>query len=147
MHRIETTQFGPLEYHASDVYRFPLGLPGFEDRQTFVLVERAEFSPIVFLQSTEEGSLRFPCAPIHLIDPDFLPVPSEPEAAILGTGSPWAVLGILTFTEHDSPTVNLLAPVVLNPQTHTGIQSIQPESPYTAAHRLHGPAVEEAACS
>ena len=146
-HRIETTQFGALDYSDGDVYRFPFGLPGFEDRQSFLLVERAEFSPIVFLQSTEQGSLRFACAPIHVIDSCYSAVLCENEAALLEPGSPLLTLGILTFTESRPPTVNLLAPVILNLETRVGVQSIQLESGYSAAHLLHDRASVEATCS
>ena len=147
LHRLETTQFGPLDYSDGDVYRFPFGLPGFEDRQSFLLVERAEFAPLVFLQSTEQGSLRFACAPIQAIDPHYSAVLGENEAALLEPGSPLLTFGILTFSEASPPTVNLLAPVVLNGQTHVGVQSIQLESGYSAAHLLHDRAPEEATCS
>lgn len=149
MHKLETAQFGSLIYRDSDVYRFPLGLPGFEDRYDFVLVERPEFSPILFLQSTEQGSLRFACAPVQIIDPGYKPSLSEIEAGLLEPGSLRVVLGILTFPESHPPTINLLAPVVLNPETRVGVQSIQLESGYRAAHPLHVEDSEpvEAACS
>lgn len=146
-HRLETTQFGLLDYTGADVYRFPFGLPGFEDLHSFVLVERSEFSPIVFLQSTEHGPLRFACVPVQVLDPGYTPVLCESEAAVLEPGSQRVVLGILTFPDSQPPTVNLLAPVILNPETRAGVQSIQMESGYPAAHRLHGAAPLEAACS
>jgi hypothetical protein len=53
-------------------FEFPLGLPAFEDEKRFLLIERAEFSPLVLLQSAVRPELRFVCAPASILDPDYV---------------------------------------------------------------------------
>src|SRR5580698_7797081 len=71
MATIQTRQFGLLDYDSNAVLDFPAGMPGFENRTRFVLVEKPAHAPIMFLQSLDLPDLCFLAAPIHLIDPGY----------------------------------------------------------------------------
>src|SRR5438105_2872779 len=97
---------------------FPGGLPGFEDRKWFSVVERADAAPIVLLETVDAPALRFLAAPLSAIDPAYdLAIAAEDLSQIGGTAEPMLCLAILSATENGPWTANLLAPVVINPQT------------------------------
>jgi flagellar assembly factor FliW len=143
---VETLDFGPAEYSPEDLYHFPLGIPAFEEERSFVLIRRGEFSPFLVLQSATKPRLRFICLPLALLAPAY-PLDSEEEAlASLGIAQPpgnWIALAVITFAAGEPPTANLLAPIILNPSTRCGVQSLQPGSGYSARWRLPG----DTACS
>lgn len=127
-------------------YRFPAGIPAFESHVRFRLLESPRFAPIVLLQSEVDPAVRFACAPVALIAPDYQLELSSEEMELLGHPadvSRLLVLAILTFREGRPPTANLLAPLVLNPAAAVGVQSVQCSSPYSHVHPLR----EEAQCS
>ncbi len=121
--------------HASDgvsairrtYYQFPRGIPAFEHIRRFCLIENPAHAPLVVLEgdrlelADEEAAQLGPC--------------SAPGGLIL--------LAVLTFREGLAPTANLLAPVVLNPETRVGLQSVQAHLPYSHLHPLR----QEPSCS
>lgn len=121
------------------VYRFPQGIPAFEQHRQFRLIESAEFAPLVILESECAARVRFVCAPARALMPGFEFELTAEEADVLGTGGGGAgllVYVILTFREGAAPTANLMAPVVLNPATGVGLQSVQAGSAYSHIHPL-----------
>jgi flagellar assembly factor FliW len=52
------------------------------------------------------------------------------------TGSEVICFAIITLMDGQAPTANLLAPIVINPFTHRGVQSIQADSSYSHVHPL-----------
>lgn len=120
-------------------YRFPSGIPAFEDLTAFRLLENPAWAPLAVLESETEPPVRFACAPIKLLMPDYrLELSPEEEAALEcpAGGAELILLAILTFAEGRPPTANLLAPVVLNPGARTGVQSVQAHAAYSHVHPL-----------
>lgn len=127
-------------------YRFPFGIPAFEHLRAFRLLENPVWAPLAVLESESEPPVRFACAPVRLLVPDYRLELSEVEMAALAmpaSGSELIVLAILTFAEGRPPTANLLAPVVLNPATGAGVQSVQTDASYSHLHPLR----QESPCS
>ncbi|MCX7602813.1 MAG: flagellar assembly protein FliW [Bryobacteraceae bacterium] len=127
-------------------YLFPAGIPAFEKHVRFRLVESPRFAPIALLESEIDPAVRFACAPVRLLVPDYRLELSREEFELLGRPadeSQLLVLAILTFREGRPPTANLLAPVVLHPAARTGVQSVQCDSSYSHVH----PVREDAPCS
>ena len=132
MPQIPTKYFGNLEYRDEDVVQFPCGLQ--------------------FLQSVREPGLCFLALPILVVDPEYhLAMTLEDLVALeLETnrqpviGSDIDCLAVLVVPESGSPSVNLLAPIVINRGNRTGLQAIRVDSDYSYAHSLAGP---EAVCS
>ena len=125
-------------------FEFPVGLPAFEQERRFRLLTRPEFSPLAVLESAGRPELRFVCAPAQLLDAGYRVETSEEDEAVLECGPEDAgaghllCLAILTFPESGPPTANLMAPVLLNPGTGRGVQSIRPECGYSHCHPLRG---------
>lgn len=141
---VNTSRFGPLEYDESWVVSFPSGLPGFEHETRFVLLERPEWAPIVFLQSLAGAELCFLAAPVGTLDPGYClsvtqedlqrlslnaerqPVPNEQVLC----------LALLCAPENGPLTGNLLAPVVVNLRTRIAVQAVRADARYSHQHAI-----------
>lgn len=145
------TRFGSLQYLDEAKVHFPWGIPGFEDRQWFVLVDQPVSRPLVFLQSLEDPKLSFMTVPIAEIAPDYrlnvLPEDLE-RLELIADRQPesWEVLTlvILSADENDTPCVNLLGPIVINRLTRRALQAVRDDRVYSARHPLLS---EAAPCS
>ena len=128
----------------AEVY-FPRGLPGFEDQNRFVLIEREALAPIVLLQSVA-ADLRFLAVSVWIADPGYQIGITEDDLSALSLvrqpqpGDGVVCLAILSPAEGERFTANLLAPVVVNPQTRIGVQAVRNDARYSHRFTL------EAAC-
>ena len=149
MLRLQTTYFGELDYSEGSVYQFPNGLPGFESEQEFVFLRQPHTEPLMFMQSLANPKLCFILLPILVADAQYQ-VQLDPEYAgelklaancRLRIGEDILCAAILSPGHEDmpEPTVNLMAPVVVNLKERIGMQVIQTNSPYSHRHPLFGP--------
>jgi flagellar assembly factor FliW len=141
---IETRHFGMIQSREDSVFDFPDGLPGFEDQRQFLLLERPDSRPVVFMQSLSAPGLCFITVPVRVAEPEYqLCMPPE-ELAFLDVdtgrqpdiGQDVLCLAIVSLQEGQTPTVNLLSPLVINIRTRRCIQSIQADSGYSHQHPL-----------
>jgi flagellar assembly factor FliW len=131
---------------------FPAGIPAFEQEKRFVAVRQAVSEPLVFLQSVADPNVCFATLPAPAACPGFRLSMAPEDLEALGLdrarqpviGNDVLCLAILSLTENAPPTVNLLAPIVVNVHTLRGCQAIQTDSRYS--HREVLP-MREAACS
>ena len=121
------------------VLHFPEGLPGFENLSQFVLLQDEELLPLVFLTSLAEPKICLPVLPVQRILPDYRLRLSEEDRRLLHltaepvVGGNVLCLVVLNLGDGRQPaTANLLAPIVVHPETWTAKQVIQVESPYSA---------------
>jgi len=138
MREIETSRFGPLRYEDTESIEFPKGLPGFESEREFVLVERPESRPFLFMQSTTSPALCFVTAPVALLVPNYALGLSADDMLTLKTDESAGldVLAIVCAIENQPPTVNLLGPVVINRRARRGVQTIRDDDRYSARHPI-----------
>lgn len=138
---VATKYFGTMEYQEESVLHLPLGLPAFESEKRFVLIERPDYAPLVFLQSLNEPSLCFLSLPARAIDPAYALAVSDEDRAVLQWGGEACLgdAGLLAMTllsMHDGfpPTANLMAPIVVNVQNRRAVQSIRLDRKYSHEH-------------
>jgi flagellar assembly factor FliW len=152
MDTFDTKHFGRITFEPADSIEFPRGLPGFEDRRRFVAIRQERATPLVFLQSLEDPELCFITAPVLTVDPAYKLKLSEEDRATAGLSSirrprigkdVWA-LAVVAVRE-TGPTVNLLAPLVVNLRSLRAVQAVMQDSAYSHQHALREPAV--ALCS
>ena len=144
MPSVQTRFFGELEYQSKSLFRFPSGLPGFEDHRDFVFLKKPGLEPLMFLQSAETHSLCFILLPIRAIDENFKLELTCDEIGEIGlTSERPPVIGedilcaaMICTGEGSAPTANLMAPVVVNLHNNIGIQVIHPEAHYSHRHPL-----------
>ena len=149
MPQLDTKFFGHISYEDEAVLEFPLGLPGFEARRRFVVVQMPDAAPLVFLQSLEDASLCFTTMPVQIVDPQFRLAVTAEDLSLIGLsggrqpqiGKDVLCLAVLSIQE-TGPTANLLAPVVVNLANRRAVQAVAPESDYSCQHAL----LETAAC-
>ena len=120
---------------------FPKGIPGFEEHTTFIL-EKEDDSPIVHLESTEDKEVGFVLFPPQLYFSDYLSKvefgPEEVESLEItaeDTVEVWAII-TLCLSDISKSTVNLRAPIVINPRTNQGFQFILTDENYSSRQQL-----------
>lgn len=135
MPRVQTEQFGELEYSEDAALLFPRGLPGFDAARRFVLLEDAGLAPLVRLQSLEIGDLCFFALPVRSIDPEYKTWLSGDDETALGSG-PTLELALLSADYEGGLSANLLAPVVIDLSTRRAVQAVRADSRYSHRHML-----------
>lgn len=138
---LETPQLGTVDYSEETIVEFAEGLPAFETQTRFVLVERTETAPILFLQSLDNAELCFLTVPVQAIQPDYeltSPIEDLRDLGIDATtqNEDMLCLAILTARADRPPTANLMAPVVIHRHTRRARQVIQTDSQYSFEHPL-----------
>ncbi|MGB9975636.1 flagellar assembly protein FliW [Thermovenabulum sp.] len=131
--KIETKFFGEMEIEEEKIINFKNGIIGFENLKRFILIDHPGSDIIKWLQSVEEKSFALPVIdPVNFF-PDYDPVISEGDLKNLNLNSieDAVVLSILTVpSDVNRTTVNLKAPVVLNPLERLGAQLIAENPEY-----------------
>ncbi len=122
--KINTRQFGELEFDQSLIINFPSGIFGFENLKDYLLI-KVDDDFFYWLNSVEEPEIAFPMIGIRVID-DQYPSINDGEA-----------FGIVTMnSEIIKITVNLKAPVYINQNTKTGFQKILDSEKYPVNYNL-----------
>ncbi len=119
--KIESRRLGTMEIDDADEITFPEGLIGFFDEHSFVLVRHRPESPIGWLQSTKSPWLSLPVVSIESVECDFSYDSLEGAGFSAETHS---VMAVLNANGPMGPTVNMLAPIVVNVKTREGQQII-----------------------
>lgn len=137
--RIETQFFGELEISENQIIKFEQGLPGFEERHNFVMLnnyDTAEPVPFMWLQSIEDQSLAFVVTIPFFMKPDYefeLPVDI---AESIGLNSPEqaGIYSICKIEGHvDAMTFNLNSPIIINADNKKAVQLVLSNSPYAVS--------------
>ncbi|MNL36431.1 Flagellar assembly factor FliW [compost metagenome] len=136
MMMIHTASWGSLEVAEDQIFHFPKGMPGFEDETEFALItlEEGMFS---YLQSLKEKGLAFLLADPFDYYPDYefeLPTADTEELQIEAQVLVRCIISLKEKVEQS--TINLLAPVILNPEKQVGKQIILHSSSYQTRHQL-----------
>lgn len=133
---IETLSWGKLEVEEEQIYQFSKGLPGFDEETDFALIGMAE-TPFWVLQSVKDKELSFLLGDPFVFYPSYEFELPDDEAEELGINEAVAVRCIITLKEQaETSTINLLAPIVLNPLERTGKQIVLHRAPYHTKHSL-----------
>jgi flagellar assembly factor FliW len=141
---LETKYFGILPYAAESVFDFPHGLPGFEAENRFVLIEVADQTPLIFLQSMQRASLCFSAFPVLVADQNYQLAIAPEDLEDLGLdphrqpalGSEVLVLALISVHGKIRVTANLMAPVVLHVKRRLGLQAIRRDAGYSHEHPI-----------
>jgi flagellar assembly factor FliW len=120
------------------VITFTEGLPGFEACRQFVLVASPSLTPFKLLQGVGDGAPSFVAIDPQLVDRNYVTPLERADLARLAANSDRPLLWLALVTAHDdgAATVNLRAPLVINPGSMLGIQLIAADSPYRIDHPL-----------
>jgi flagellar assembly factor FliW len=120
------------------VIDFPDGLPGFEACRQYVLLSGPAVAPFTIVQGLGPDSPAFAAIdPTQVVDGYHAEL-DEADRVRLGAtdDAPLLWLALVSPEQEPAPTVNLRAPLVINPKTLRGIQLISADSPYPLDHPL-----------
>lgn len=133
---ISTTIWGDIEVDEKEIYRFEKGIPGFEETTDFVLLDQDE-APFYYLQSLQEKELSFVLVDPFIFYPEYEFELPDSEAEELEIESNLVVRSILTLHEQvENSTINLLAPLVFNPDNRQAKQVVLHQTTYQTKHPL-----------
>jgi len=127
-----------LAARPEDVVAFPDGLPGFETCRRFVVMSLEDVPPFQRLQGLDGARPTF-----LTIDPTqvlrryrLLLSPADRARLDARDDDTLLWLAIVTFDADDTATVNLRAPLVINPRVMVGFQVMPHETLYPLRHPL-----------
>ena len=135
-----------IQFDESAVLTFPAGLPGFERATRFVLVEHAEYAPLLSLQCVDRQELCFLAVPVSTLDAAYSLAVNEEDLQRLGLplerqplpASEVLCLALLCAPQNGRATANLLAPVVVNLKTRVAVQAVRSDARYSHQALLPG---------
>lgn len=120
------------QYNENEIINFSEGLIGLPEMRQAVLISIKEFEPFCWLASTEDERNRFIVVNPNEIFSDYR-TDSINELANLEVKT----LAIVKISsDWKKTTVNLRAPIFINPETHRGTQLILSQSNYGLAEVL-----------
>lgn len=136
---VQTGRFGQLEFHDDEIVEFPHGVFGFPDLHKFALVDPADDTLILWMQSLEQPAIALPLLEPKIFKPDYTARLSAAELRELKLEniSASAVFSILTIPDDVSMmSANLKAPIVINLKLRIGRQVVLQENEYGIKHLM-----------
>jgi flagellar assembly factor FliW len=132
------TRFGEFDADPRDVLHFPDGLPGFEQCRRFVVLSSMTMAPLQCLHAVDGVPATFLAVDPRLVLPRYRCVLSPGDLARLGANEQTLLLwlALVAVDDRDEATVNLRAPVVINPERMIGFQVVPSNSLYPLRHPL-----------
>lgn len=131
--QLRSIRFGEISYSQEDIVGFEEGIPGFEGLKRFLLIESQDFAPMKFFQAVDDPNISFPLLPPHTVCQGYrVEIPGK-QRRDLGLERPdeAAILCVVTIDEDPArSTINLFAPLIINPSKRKGAQIIQFGSEY-----------------
>ncbi len=133
----ETKYFGNIEIEENAVIHFEEGLPGFEDKNKFVILNNYDTDepvPFMWLQSTQEPNLAFVVTIPFFMRPNYaFDIPTEVCEELEITSA--EEVGVYTICRIagsiESMTINLKSPIVINSKNRKAMQMMITDGRYT----------------
>ncbi len=139
---MNTSRFGMVEVAQSDVVEFADGLLGFENLKRFFIVDPADDTLILWLQSADAADVAFPILEPKIFKSDYKVRLSANELRVLkidsASNKDTLVYCILTIPEEiTSLTANLKAPIVINTASQLARQVVLQENEYSVKFAMY----------
>jgi flagellar assembly factor FliW len=136
---IETGRFGQLKVGDDEIVSLPQGILGFPEYTRFCLVDPADDTLILWLQSIDNPQIAFALLEPKIFKPDYTARLSAAELRELKLENinQSAVFSILTIPEDATQmTANLKAPLVINLKEKIARQVVLQENEYSIKHLM-----------
>ena len=122
---VRTARFGLLCIHPDDVFYFPYGLIGREDRRHWVLLSDAANEAVGWLQSTTDPELAIAVVSPRRFAPHYRVRVAPRELAAIGLDEVGQAYVLNVVAKHNGRlTANLRAPLILNLDRRLGRQVV-----------------------
>lgn len=136
-HILKTRYFGEIPFADEDVLSFPRGMPAFEERRAWILLDDGE-SSVRWLQSIDDEGPALPVTAPDVVMPDYNARISEDDLELVGApeASDLVLLAVLSVPEVEPwrMTVDLRAPILVNIRTRRAVQVIALDEEYSVRH-------------
>ncbi len=138
--KIQTRQFGEIEIDETKIINMPIGIPGFQNRKRYSMLQKEEAAPFLFFQSVDDPDLSFVILDPKSVMEDYIVEEKEINRVV-----PWdlkndeiSLFVIVTIPSGDpeKATANFLAPLVINTKRKEGLQLILQNTDYSCQHPL-----------
>ncbi len=136
---IKTGRFGEIQVAESDVINLKNGILGFPNDTRFCLVDSADDTMILWLQSLDHPEVAFPLLEPKIFKPDYAVrlSGSELRELELDNVNQSAVFSIVTIpADIAEMTANLKAPLVINLKKQIARQVVLQENEYIIKHPM-----------
>lgn len=126
--KILTTRFGQLEVEDASLVTLSAGMVGFPKDTVYAWIPHRDSEDIAWLQSVQNPSVAFPLLNAIRVGADYPDVSLEAMAEQAGLAyadvTDLALMVVLSASPGEAPTVNLMAPVLINVLTRLGAQVV-----------------------
>ena len=140
MMTIKTNQLGDIEISEDDIIQFQHGIPGFPGLTQYVIIYPNQDDDVFsYLQSVENSEVSFVLVHVNELIPDYSPIVDKEYLMDLGA---FKDEDLLMYNIANIPnniremTVNLRAPIIVNPLTCKGKQVVANNEEYSVKHKV-----------
>ncbi len=136
---VQTGRFGQIEVTTDEIIYIPSGILGFPEDHDFCLVDSADDTLILWLQSLKSPHLAFPILEPKIFKPDYVVRLSAAELRELRLQSikDASVFTLLSFPQElTEMTANLKAPLVINTKQKVAKQVVLQENDQPIKHPM-----------
>jgi len=136
---IHHQHLGVISYHEDEVITFPLGLLGFLKFKQYLLWQKSESDPMVWMVSVENPELTFPLLDPKHFCPDYNPNITKRDLNELSAENPQSLrmYSIVTVQQDArTATANLSGPILVNRERKIGKQLVLLDDRYSTKHRI-----------
>ncbi|MEK7774595.1 MAG: flagellar assembly protein FliW [Candidatus Zixiibacteriota bacterium] len=136
---VRSSRFGSQQVPPDKIITMERPVLGFESLKTFCLLEREEYRPFVWMQSTDQPEVAFVLANPLIFFPDYHIEVHSKEIAELGVTSPSSVETWVIITIPEDPkemSANLQGPIIINAENRKAKQLVLVNSDYSVRHEL-----------
>jgi flagellar assembly factor FliW len=136
---VQTGRFGQIEVSTDEIIVIPSGIFGFPEDHNFCLVDAADDTLILWLQSLSNPHLAFPLLEPKIFRPEYIVRLSAAELRELRLSSikDASVFTVLTIpTDLTQMTANLKAPLVINTREKVAKQVVLQENDQPIKHPM-----------
>jgi len=137
--KIATRDFGEMEVKPEELMVFPDGLIGFEHVKRYALLESPECEPFVWLQAVDNPDVAFVIIdPLAFLDDYEVQVDTgDVESLGFDDACNAAVVALMSIpVDIENATMNLRAPLVINPNTCRGRQVVLSDDQHETKYPL-----------
>ncbi|MHB1126214.1 MAG: flagellar assembly protein FliW [Bacillota bacterium] len=138
--KVTTSRFGVLEVASEEMLQFVHGFLGFAHLREFFMVPVPENDFFTWLQAKEDPKVAFLLVNPFLFFPGYdFELPKRYETTLgIEKAEDVAAFAVVTIPPEGigEMTVNLVAPVIINPKLKMGMQLVLETMTYTTKHRL-----------
>lgn len=140
--KVNTSRFGMVDVADTDIVEFTDGVLGFENLKRFFIVDPADETLILWLQSADAAEVAFPILEPKIFKADYKVRLSANELRSLKITSAASkdtlVYCILTIPDDvTAMTANLKAPVVINTSSQVARQVVLQENEYSVKFNMY----------